>query len=69
MDLNRLKVGQFVGRKKDCYKCGSLSIILTKKEVLGKISMVYLCIDCETYYLDINQFYELQYGKNNTQKK
>lgn len=61
MDLNKLKVAQFIRTKHHCVNCGSLNIIISKREVLNKLTDVYLCIDCNNFYMDINQIQNMQY--------
>lgn len=61
-NLNRMRVGQYYLEKKSCYKCGSLRISHGMREVFKKMTDVYLCLDCDAFFLDVDQLYRLQYG-------
>lgn len=62
-NLNRMRVGQYYLEKKNCPTCGSLRITHGMREVFKKMTDVYVCIDCDAFFLDVNQLCRLQYGK------
>lgn len=66
MNINQNMLGEYYKSKHSCIHCGSKNIILSMREVLDRLTQVYLCTECDNFYMDINQ---LQKMHNNNYKQ